>query len=221
MRSWAVTILLLLCFCHTFVGGHTESSPSPTNRPSSEAGTSSLNTTDSGTTTHGGNIDSQPESPTSSGFPSVSSSTTKSDNPGIASDSTAHSATEAPTTGPSLSLKDNPRNDSATNGAPLGDFSTAKNLVLVLLLIVAMMVLISLIVLRFKCRNYRKHKREAKDSTSDQTPADKDQVTLISIKSTDTDAGEPSFGKHDAVENGKVEDLAQAQIHNQQRPSLN
>ncbi|XP_078422263.1 uncharacterized protein LOC144695083 isoform X3 [Cetorhinus maximus] len=196
MRSWAVTILLLLCFCHTFVGGHTESSPSPTNRPSSEAGTSSLNTTDSGTTTHGngGNIDSQPESPTSSGFPSVSSSTTKSDNPGIASDSTAHSATEAPTT---------------------------ENLVLVLLLIVAMMVLISLIVLRFKCRNYRKHKREAKDSTSDQTPADKDQVTLISIKSTDTDAGEPSFGKHDAVENGKVEDLAQAQIHNQQRPSLN
>ncbi|XP_041048339.1 uncharacterized protein LOC121280417 isoform X2 [Carcharodon carcharias] len=221
MRSWAVSVLLLICFCHMFVGGQTESSPSPTNRPSSEAGTSSLNTSDSGTTTHGENIDSQPESPTSSGFPSAASSTTKSDNLGVASDSTAHSATEAPTTGPSLSLKDNPRNGSATNGAPLGDFSTAKNLVLVLLLIVAMMVLISLIVLRFKCRNYRKHKREAKDSTSDQTTADKDQVTLISIKSTDTDAGEPSFGKHDAVENGKVEDLAQAQIHNQQRPSLN
>ncbi|XP_041048347.1 uncharacterized protein LOC121280417 isoform X3 [Carcharodon carcharias] len=196
MRSWAVSVLLLICFCHMFVGGQTESSPSPTNRPSSEAGTSSLNTSDSGTTTHGNgeNIDSQPESPTSSGFPSAASSTTKSDNLGVASDSTAHSATEAPTT---------------------------ENLVLVLLLIVAMMVLISLIVLRFKCRNYRKHKREAKDSTSDQTTADKDQVTLISIKSTDTDAGEPSFGKHDAVENGKVEDLAQAQIHNQQRPSLN
>ncbi|XP_067903109.1 endothelial cell-specific chemotaxis regulator-like isoform X2 [Heterodontus francisci] len=123
--------------------------------------------------------------------------------------------------GPSLSLSDNSTNDSTRNGAPLGGFSTAKNLVLVLLLILAMVVLISLIVLRFKCRNYRKQRREAKGGTSDKTTTNKDQVTLISIRSTDTDIDEASSGRNDAVENGKVKELAQPQIHNQQRPPLN
>ncbi|XP_067903122.1 uncharacterized protein [Heterodontus francisci] len=96
-----------------------------------------------------------------------------------------------------------------------------ENLVLVLLLILAMVVLISLIVLRFKCRNYRKQRREAKGGTSDKTTTNKDQVTLISIRSTDTDIDEASSGRNDAVENGKVKELAQPQIHNQQRPPLN
>ncbi|GCC18329.1 hypothetical protein chiPu_0020768 [Chiloscyllium punctatum] len=104
-------------------------------------------------------------------------------------------------------------NESSSSRAPFGSSSTAKNLLLVLLLVIAMLVLISLIVLRFKCRNYRKQKREAKDITSHQSTADRDQVTLISVRMTDTDAGEGSFWKDNVAENGKVEDCAQ--IHNQ------
>ncbi|XP_038648799.1 uncharacterized protein LOC119963563 isoform X2 [Scyliorhinus canicula] len=216
MRSWAGTILWLFCFSHTLLGGCAELPTSSPTRPSSEAETRTL-ISDSAATTHGGNIDSHPESP---GIPPAANSTPPG-NLGTDSDSTTHFAKEASTDGPTVSLKDESRNDTVTNEAPDRELPIDKNLVLVLLLVIAMMVLISLIVLRFKCRNYRKQKREAKNSTSDQAITDKDQVTLISIRTTDTDAGEVSYGKNDAVENGKVEDLSQAQVHIQQSPSLN
>ncbi|XP_072351320.1 uncharacterized protein [Scyliorhinus torazame] len=221
MRSWAETVVWLLCFSHTLLGGYAELSTSTPTRPSSEAETRTL-ISDSAATTHGngGNIDSHPESP---GFPPAANSTPPG-NLGTDSDSTTHFAKEASTDGAPVSLKDESRNDTVTNEAPDRDLPIDKNLVLVLLLAIAMMVLITLIVLRFKCRNYRKQKREAKNSTSDQAITDKDQVTLISIRTTDTDAGEVSYGKNDAVENGKVEDLSQAQyvrIHIQQSPFLN
>ncbi|XP_043530437.1 uncharacterized protein LOC122539537 isoform X4 [Chiloscyllium plagiosum] len=127
----------------------------------------------------------------------------------VPSDSTAHPVTGTPTAG----LPPSSWNESSSSRAPFGSSSTAKNLVLVLLLVIAMLVLISLIVLRFKCRNYRKQKREAKDITSHQSTADRDPVTLISVRMTDTDTGEGSFWKDNVAENGNVEDCAQ--IHNQ------
>ncbi|XP_043530435.1 uncharacterized protein LOC122539537 isoform X2 [Chiloscyllium plagiosum] len=136
-------------------------------------------------------FDSQPELPGGSLSPSVtpasselpSLSTLKKTR--VPSDSTAHPVTGTPTAG----LPPSSWNESSSSRAPFGSSSTAKNLVLVLLLVIAMLVLISLIVLRFKCRNYRKQKREAKDITSHQSTADRDPVTLISVRMTDTDTG--------------------------------
>ncbi|XP_043530436.1 uncharacterized protein LOC122539537 isoform X3 [Chiloscyllium plagiosum] len=54
---------------------------------------------------------------------------------------------------------------------------------------------------------------KAKDITSHQSTADRDPVTLISVRMTDTDTGEGSFWKDNVAENGNVEDCAQ--IHNQ------
>ncbi|XP_060707596.1 uncharacterized protein LOC132833383 isoform X3 [Hemiscyllium ocellatum] len=54
---------------------------------------------------------------------------------------------------------------------------------------------------------------KAKDITSQQSTAVRDQVTLISVRMTDTDAGKGTFWKDNVAENGKVEDCAQ--IHNQ------
>ncbi|XP_067850754.1 endothelial cell-specific chemotaxis regulator-like isoform X2 [Heptranchias perlo] len=194
-------------------GGHTQSSPSLTDGMSMEAGSPS-STPENAATTQGGSTVSPSASQTRSEFPSSTSSTANLDNKGIASISTSYSSTEAAVTGPSPPLSDNSRNDTVTNGASLGSSSAAKNLILVLLLIIAIVVLISLIVLRFKCRNYRKKKRETKDGTPDKTVTDKDQVTLISIRSTDTDVGEVSFlsssVKNDAVGNGTIEEPAQA-----------
>ncbi|XP_060707595.1 endothelial cell-specific chemotaxis regulator-like isoform X2 [Hemiscyllium ocellatum] len=123
--------------------------------------------------------------PASSEFPSSISSTSTLKKTRIPLDSTAHSVPGTPTAGPPPSSW----NESSSSRAPFGSSSTAKNLLLVLLLVIAMLVLIGLIVLRFKCRNYRKQKREAKDITSQQSTAVRDQVTLISVRMTDTDAG--------------------------------
>uniref|UniRef100_UPI00398E6FAE endothelial cell-specific chemotaxis regulator-like isoform X2 n=1 Tax=Pristiophorus japonicus TaxID=55135 RepID=UPI00398E6FAE len=206
MKSPTVVALLLLCCCLPFLGGDSPSAPSPMANTSAEAGTG-IAASDPAATAHGGSTDSPSASQTSSESPSSSGSKTNSDILGLAFVSTARAVTRAPVTGPSLSPSDSSRNGLDTNRDSPGGSLSAKKLILVL--IIAMVVLTSLIVLRFKCRNYRKKKREAKDTTSDKSAIDKGQVTLISIKSTDTDIGEASPGKDEPVENGKVEEPAE------------